>query len=285
MACASRGAGPAAGTPAAAPPPGRVRLLVRGDDMGSTHGANLGVVQAYEAGIVRSAEVIVPGPWFPEAVQLLRALPGLDVGVHLCLTSEWENARWRPLTRAPSLVDEDGFFYPTVRQRKSFPPGTGLIEAGPRLDEVEGELRAQIELLLRHVPRTSHVSPHMGAVNFTPEWKAIAARLCDDYGLLPESAGPRGLPMPARPPGARPDRNDQEPRLVEALERVPPGDYLLIEHPATDDPEMRAIGHLGYYDVAVDRAATTRALTSPRVQEVVRRRAIELVGYPAFRGA
>jgi hypothetical protein len=44
----------------------------------------------------------------------------LDVGVPL--TSEWENIKWRPLTHAPSIVDEDGYFFPIVAPRPTFPP-------------------------------------------------------------------------------------------------------------------------------------------------------------------
>ena len=49
---------------------------------------------------------------FLEAVQMLKENPGLDVGVHLTLNSEWENIKWGPLTNAPSLVDANGHFFP-----------------------------------------------------------------------------------------------------------------------------------------------------------------------------
>src|SRR5215217_6577424 len=74
--------------PAAAP--GAIRLLVRADDMGAAQSVDSATIDAYRNGVVRSAEVIVPGPWFLDAVRLLKANPGLDVGVHLALTSEWE---------------------------------------------------------------------------------------------------------------------------------------------------------------------------------------------------
>ncbi|MFC1597153.1 ChbG/HpnK family deacetylase [Planctomycetota bacterium] len=46
---------------------------------------------------------------------MLRENPALDVGVHLTLTSEWENCKWGPVTEAPSLVDRQGHFFPTTR--------------------------------------------------------------------------------------------------------------------------------------------------------------------------
>jgi predicted glycoside hydrolase/deacetylase ChbG (UPF0249 family) len=262
-ACATRGAAAGAG--------GRIRLLVRADDMGATHGINLGNIRAVREGVARSVEVIAPGPWFPEAVRLLAETPGADVGVHLCLTSEWENVKWRPLTHAPSLVDADGFFFPTVRQRGNFPPHTALLDARPKLDEVERELRAQIELVRRHVPRTSHASAHMGAVGFTPELKELTSKLCAEYKLVYEPA------LKPLPPAA--GAADVEARLLAGIEAATPGDYLFVEHPATDDPEMRALAHVGNATVAADRAAVLRAFTSARVKEAIKRRGIELVSY------
>lgn len=96
---------------------GEIQLLVRADDMGVAQAVNEACIQSYREGIVRSVEVIVPGPWFLDAVRLLQENPELDVGVHLALTSEWERVKWRPLTHAPSLVDADGYFRPMTRQR------------------------------------------------------------------------------------------------------------------------------------------------------------------------
>ncbi len=61
---------------------------------------------------MQSVEIMPVCPWFPEAVKLLNENPGLDVGIHLALTSEWENYKWGPVTHAPNLVDENGYFSP-----------------------------------------------------------------------------------------------------------------------------------------------------------------------------
>src|SRR5262245_41898293 len=86
----------------AAPP----RLIVRGDDMGYSHSGNEAILKCYKEGIETSIEVIVPSPWFPEAAKMLADNPGVDVGIHLALTSEWDNVKWRPLSDCPSLRDE-----------------------------------------------------------------------------------------------------------------------------------------------------------------------------------
>jgi len=54
-----------------------IRLIVRADDIGSSHAANLACIESYRKGIARSVEVMVPCPWFNEAVKMLEETPGL----------------------------------------------------------------------------------------------------------------------------------------------------------------------------------------------------------------
>ena len=266
---AAEGEAPAAAT--------EIRLLVRADDMGVAQSVNEGCIQACRSGIARSVEVIVPGPWFLDAVRLLMENPDIDVGVHLTLTSEWERVKWRPLTHAPSLVDADGYFRPMTKQRPDFPPDTGFLDAKPKLDEVERELRAQIELAKRHLgDRVSHASAHMMAAVATPELKALTDRLVKEYGLRTE---PAGLKF-AGTFGTNTFTSDQrEKALVNLLEKLQPGDWLLVEHPAYDTPESLGMGHKGYENVAQDRANVRRAMTSDLVLKVVKERRIKLIGY------
>ena len=79
-------------------------LIVRADDMGSFRSANIACMEAFEKGIETSIEVMVVTPWFPEAARLLRENPGIDVGLHLTITSEWDNIKcWWTVTVISSL--------------------------------------------------------------------------------------------------------------------------------------------------------------------------------------
>src|SRR5690242_18549780 len=97
------------------------RLIVRGDDMGYSHSGNEALLKCYKEGIQTSIEIIVVSPWFPEAVKLLQQNPKADVGIHLALTSEWDNVKWRPLTDCPTLRDKRGYFYPMVFPNTNYP--------------------------------------------------------------------------------------------------------------------------------------------------------------------
>ncbi len=257
---------------------GPIRLIVQGDDMGVAHGVDVATIEAYKNGILRSANVIVPGPWLPEAAQLLKENPGIDAGVHLALTSEWSAVKWRPLTHAPSLVDAHGFFYPMVWPRDDFPRGTSLKEATPQLDEIERELRAQIEMAKAMIPQVTYTWEHMGFGALTPEVRPLIAKLTREYGLV--TPGPEiGVQMLGGVWQGTDSAEVRIDKLVAKLEALGPGTWLMVDHAAIDSPETRAIGHHGYEYVAADRSAVLAAWTSPKVIHVIKRRGIQLTTY------
>jgi predicted glycoside hydrolase/deacetylase ChbG (UPF0249 family) len=260
--------------------PAPIRLIVQADDLGAAHGINVASLQAYTDGIVRTANVIVPAPWTPEAVALLRDHSDLDAGVHLAITSEWSAIKWRPLTTAPSLVDARGYFFPMVWPNDKLPAKSSLKENAPRLDEIERELRAQIEYAKREIPQLTYTWNHMGFDALAPEVRALTGRLTKEYGLVtPLDLGVQFADQiyDGADTGAA-----KAAKLAAKLEGLGPGTWLIVDHAATDTPEIRAIGHPGYENVAADRSAVLEAWTSAAVKEVVRRRGIVLTNYRAL---
>jgi len=253
-----------------------IRLIIRGDDMGFSHSANLAAIKAYKDGIMRSVEVIVPGPWFPEAGRMLRENPGLDAGVHLDLTSEWQNLKWGPLTHVPSISTSEGKFYATIWPDKDLPPHSDLRSVAWDLADVEKELRAQIELAKKELPNLTHLSEHMGCLNDDPRLRSLGKRLAQEYGLPLELEGARDLPA------FNPSDNNyaaKQGTMIAALEKMGPGLWLVIEHPALDSPEMRAVGNGHDWNIAQEREDITRLLTDERVKQVIARRHIQLISY------
>jgi predicted glycoside hydrolase/deacetylase ChbG (UPF0249 family) len=226
---------------------------------------------------MRTVEVLAVGPWFPEAARLLRAHPGLDVGLHLALTAEWDTLKWRPLTTAPSLVEEGGWFFPMIWPNENYGKERALKEQAWKLDEIEAELRAQIELTKREVPHVSHLSGHMGFARIGDEVGALVTRLAAEHDLdiRPRDHGVQ----PLRWNGPRETPAEKVETFARMLEELGPGTWLFVDHPAFDVPEMRAVRHVGYEDVAVDRQGVVEAWTSARAKEIVERRGIELISY------
>jgi len=258
-------------------PKNEVWLLVRGDDMGSSHAANKGCIESYKEGIMRSVELMVPCPWFPEAVKLLNENPGLDVGLHLVLTSEWENMKWRPITYCPDLTDSNGYFYPMVWQREDFPPNTSLQKADWKIEEIEQELRAQINMGIRNVPHITHMGGHMGFAQLDPQISELMKKLAIEYNIdldLSTYGASRFKGW-----GNAKSTEEKIDSMAYNLTNLKPGLYILIDHPAKDCPEMQAIWHKGYEDVAEDRESVLRVFTNDKIKGIIREKNIKLVSY------
>ena len=256
-----------------------ISLLIRADDIGSFHAANVACIESYKIGIARSVELMVPCAWYPEAVKMLSENPGFDVGIHLVLTSEWSNVKWRPLTNCPSLVDKDGYFFPMVWKNDNFPAGSSISEAKWKIEEVEKELRAQIELALRQVPQVSHLSNHMGFTGLDPKLNELVEKLAKEYKLGTENNNLKYFSGWGR--DAKPEERIE--KFCENLEKLEPGSYLFVEHPAKDTDEMKTVGHKGYENVGLDREWVTRVFTSEKVKETIKKKGIQLISYADLR--
>jgi predicted glycoside hydrolase/deacetylase ChbG (UPF0249 family) len=257
------------------------RLIVRGDDMGYSHAGNEAIIKAYKEGIETSIEVIVPSPWFPEAVKMLKENPKVDVGIHLAITSEWDNVKWRPLTDCPSLRDDDGFFYPMIWANKNY-PGKAINDHPVNIADIEKEFRAQIELALKKIPRISHISSHMGCTNINDAVRQMTVKLAREYKIDIDPAA-SGV-LNARYEGAHKTSKEKIESFIKMLANLEAGKtYLFVDHPGLDSPELRAIHHIGYEDVAIDRQGVTDAWTSNEVRDAIKRYGIELISYAELR--
>ncbi len=252
-----------------------VELIVRGDDMGMTHTCNLAVMKSFQEGILTCASIIVPSPWFEEAAKMCREHPEWCVGVHLTLNSEWRGYRWKPVvpySEVPSLVDEDGYFYPTTE---------AFLEASPELEDVERELRAQMELALKRGIDVQYIDTHMDTARSTPELREIVLNICQDYDLpLSRESGEQQMSIYEVP------YKEKGKILAEKLKQLESGLWLLVVHPGLDTPEERALEDInpeGLPNVALNRAAVTSALTSKSIKRIVDKRGIQLTDYRKLR--
>jgi predicted glycoside hydrolase/deacetylase ChbG (UPF0249 family) len=254
------------------------KLIVRGDDMGYSHSGNEALIKSYVEGIETSIEIIVPSPWFPEAVKMLEKNSKIDVGLHFAITSEWDNVKWRPLTSAPSLRNKDGYFYPMLFHNKNYPM-QAIMDNDWKIEDIEKELRAQIEMAKKYIPRLSHVSGHMGSLAFTKEMKEMTARIGKEYGIQMVDAGSTHIQYT----GYEFRNKTTEERIegfIKMLDKLEAGKtYVFVEHPGLDNEELRAISHIGYEDVAKERQDVTTVFTSEKVKEAVVRKGINLVSY------
>lgn len=261
---------------------------MRGDDFGYLHASNEAMLLAFEDGVMTSASLLVPAPWFAEAAALAVEHPDWSLGVHLTLTSEWNRLRWGPVAAAaavPSLLAPDGRFWGGGYGRPRPPdlPPASAPWAGHAPDPVEAELefRAQIEQALLAGVRLDYVDCHMG-VACREELLPITKRLAEEYCLAVSSAGVYGerrvapdYPADANEPGVLR-------ALLDTLAALEPGLHLYVGHPVVPSPELLAVDSVRGEYWHRRRGAVLKAWTAPEVRAVIERRGIELVPMREF---
>ena len=131
-------------------------LIINADDFGVTRSANMAVYDLLKKGSITSATIMAPCSWAAEAARFAKSHPEYAIGVHLTTTSEWDGYRWGPVSvgNNDSLRDEEFCFYHRVKQ----------FEENAKLDQVEAEIRAQIEKLKAMGLTPSHLDNHMGTL-------------------------------------------------------------------------------------------------------------------------
>jgi len=256
-------------------------LILRADDMGSSHSANAAIIKCFNEGIVTSVEVMAVTPWFPEAVRLLEENPTLDAGLHLVITSEWDNIKWRPLTNCPSLTDKNGYFLPMMWPNPNY-PGLSINEQKWNIREIELEFRAQIELALKNIPQLSHISGHMGATDFDKSVEELTNQLAEEYNLA-HICGDKEMGYGLISKGYNNPHNtdaEKETAFINLINTFEAGKtYVFLDHPAFDDSEMQAVHHIGYENVATDRQGVTDLFTNQKIKMLIKERGIQLISY------
>jgi hypothetical protein len=272
--------------------------IIHADDIGMCQATLPAIADLLEFGLVSSAAVMAPCPWFPQAAAFCRDQPGADMGVHLTLNCEWQSYRWGPLsTRDPAsgLLDDQGYLH----------TGPATVEQQADPQAVATELRAQVAAALQAGIDVTHVDAHMGTASRPPFRQfyielALEHRLPlpligrDEAGLraqgippslvaygaaLGQSLAERGLPLidailslPLNDPA---DHVGVARRIFDNLQ---PGLTVLLLHPALDTPELRAM--------TPDwrcRVANYAACMSRELRDYVRQSGIQVIGYRPLR--
>jgi chitin disaccharide deacetylase len=254
-------------------------LIINADDFGMYHAINEAILRTLTEGVVRSTTLMPPCPWARHAMRLLHDHPGIACGVHLTVVSEFADYRWGPLTprdRVPSLVDETGSFYSDDRQAE--------LLARARVDELEVEFRAQIEVVLSAGLRPTHLDWHCLYDGGRDDIFDVTVELALEYGVAlrvfdatrREQLQRRGLPaadhgvvdstrLPTANKGAR---------FVRMLRELPAGLSEWAVHPGLGTAEARTIDRW-----CAKRAADLRFLVSREARETVEAEGILLLDY------
>lgn len=278
------------------PPPQKLQLIVHADDLGLADHINRGIIDAYKHGILTSTSIVACGAAYDDAVLMLKAHPGLDLGVHLTLTQE------SPLLapfRVRSLLGDDGRFLPTPQALLR-----RYLRGRVRLSDIHEEFTAQIRRARASGLRVTHLDSHQH-VHMLPGVFQIARDLAQRFSIpairllreplrlaptkrnlellvlrrLSRSASRHLQPLRSadHTAGFRVAGRLTAASLLKIIDKLPArGVVELICHPGRKAPNS-PYAHWGYaWQGELD------ALSAPAVVESLLRRQIQLVSYREF---
>jgi chitin disaccharide deacetylase len=222
-------------------------LIIHADDLAVAHSVNSASFDALDKHSVTSASIMVPCPWLTEVADYAKAHPDADLGLHLTLTSEWKTYRWGPVApsdKIPGLLGPDGTLW----------SDTPLVAQHAKPDEVEREIRAQIERAMAIGIHPTHFDTHMGSVLASPEIFAVYVKLAHEFHLpflavrfpgaepLLKMLSDKDVVLDSLVMASPTVRADQwQEFYLNAVKDLKPGLTEMIVHLGHDDAELQAI--------------------------------------------
>lgn len=150
-------------------------LIVTADDFGLDLAINEAVEQAFNAGALTAASLMVGQPAAADAVERARRLPGLRVGLHVTLTCGARPVL--PPQQVPDLVDADGRFPADLASL-----GWRLAISRAARRQAEQEIRAQFQAFADSGLTLDHANGHQH-YHLHPFVLETVLRIGSDFGL------------------------------------------------------------------------------------------------------
>jgi predicted glycoside hydrolase/deacetylase ChbG (UPF0249 family) len=152
-----------------------LKLIVNADDFGNSNKVNESIQLGFEKGIIGSASLMANGKSFSKAVEITKACPELDVGIHLSLT------QGRPILnqdQIKSLVNQNtDCFYENGLE---FAKHCFLNDVS--ISEVKNEFTAQCESILDHGIKITHIDSHQH-IHMLPKIFDVVSELAKKFEI------------------------------------------------------------------------------------------------------
>lgn len=250
-----------------------MKLIVNADDFGLTEAVNLGIVECFRAGIVKSTTIMMNQPGTEHAIELYHRGQVPEVGLHFTVTS---GKPVLPAEYVSSLVDDSGYFLDksVLRNKADVNPA-----------EVSAELYAQYQAAIDAGLKINHLdSHHFGGV-FAPLKQAFT-QVANEIGLPVRRidniiAGQEGLEV------ATPTRFDMrffaegvslarfQELLLEHKTSCPDGIIEFMCHPS--NAVTKELTQLSGY--SAERVEELTILTDPKLKAWLDEKQIQCVGF------
>jgi predicted glycoside hydrolase/deacetylase ChbG (UPF0249 family) len=273
-------------------------VIIHTDDIGMCHASIQAYSELLENGLISSGATMIPCPWFPKVAEYCRQKSNADMGVHLTLTSEWDNYRWSPIStslRESGLVDEEGYFYRSTEEAQTH----GDPEA------VLVELQAQIDRALGAGIHVTHIDTHMNTVAH-PKYVNSYIQLAIQYKLpflfprqdeagfkklgidaetaqiaakLVHTLEDSGIPLVDHAAGLDLDKpKDRLEQAKQAISDLQPGITHFIIHPSIETDELKAITPDWQ-----SRVADYHSFMDDEIRQHIKKVGVQIIGYKTLK--
>jgi Uncharacterized protein conserved in bacteria len=245
------------------------KIIINADDFGITKGVSLGILDSMEKGVVTETTAMANGWYIEEALNEAKKRGISNIGIHLTLS--WGKPIL-PKEEVSSIVDENGNFYRRVENVKE-----------PNFNEVEKELRAQINKLLSLGLKPTHLDAHHHFFVVSKELTDIVIKLAKEMNIPLRCVYSKDYPYYIEK-GVRTTNNTSidfygdnttEEFLIKLLENTAEDETLEVMcHPAYVDEDL--IKATSYN---TNRAKEFEVLTSGSISEYIKNNGIKLIGF------
>ncbi|MFZ5968200.1 MAG: chitin disaccharide deacetylase [Bacillota bacterium] len=247
-----------------------MKLIVNADDFALSKGVNLGIVEAYKKGVVRSTTMMMNMDAVDHGFSLMRDYPGLGLGIHLVLTAG------RPLcSDVPSLMDDKGNFH-----------NQSVMADYAKEEDVEKEFRMQLDRFLSYGVVPTHIDSHHH-VHLHERVLPIVLKLASEFHL-PVRLGNKMKLKKAGWEGIK--TTDFFTAAFYGSHLTVEGLTVLLEE-ASRYPTVELMCHPSYVDDTLkarssytdQREKELKILTDERLMRWIEEKGIELIHYAIYR--
>lgn len=246
-----------------------MNLIINADDFGLTKGVTLGILDSMEKGIVTETTAMVNGNCFDEGIEEAKRRGIKGIGIHLNLT--WGKPVL-PLNKVITLINDKGVFK------------KGYNELGKySLNEIEMELKAQIERFFASGFQPTHIDGHHHFYGLYPQLMKIVIKLSKEYSLplrfvneeYREMYKINNIKTTSGFTSEFYGENVSEERLKEIILKYSSYDTVeIMVHPGYADEELNLIST--YNSI---RKKELDILTSRQMKAFIKEQRIELIGF------
>ena len=151
------------------------KLIFNADDFGISQGVNEAIFRAHTEGVLNSTSIMITLKHVPQALDLAKQMPNLNIGLHANLTNENSVLNKEEI---PLLVNENGKF------KHGFVNLAVLSVLHPKelKNQAKKEIKAQIEKACSCGIKLTHLDSHRH-IHMIPAIFKACMELCEEYNI------------------------------------------------------------------------------------------------------